>query len=400
MERSASRLAAAFLLVLASVAATACGGSNSGPPPQTAASGHGKVFVVPTAIITPNGTTTVPELQQKADAAFIAQKWKEAADAYELLLKADPSGTSVPTYLFNGAMAHEGLGDQPGERQKARDRYRELAARFPESANARLALVRAATLHAYLEEWPALAEIGDQILARKDIDDVDRMVGLGARALAKVEQGNDAGARRDILDGIEISDRTHYSAPEVLPVAAAQLRFAYGEMKRIQSERIKFNPLPSDFLAALEERSVLLLAAQEQYGIAVRSVDPHWAAMAGYRVGMLYRALHHDLMLIPMPDAMKTDRQKQMFFAFMHVRYRVLLEKGLRQLDETLKFDDRVNESSTWRKRSEEAKKEIEMAIADEKAQIAKFPFTEADIQRTLDDLSKDVARKKAPKAR
>ena len=351
---------------------------------------------VPTAIITPNGTTTVPELQQKADAAFVAQKWREAADAYEMLLKADASGPNVPSYLFNAAMAHEGLGDQPGERQKARDRYRELAARFPESANARLALVRAATLYAYLEEWSALAEIGDQILARKDIDDVDRMVGLGARALAKVEQGNDASARRDILDGIDISDRTHYASPEVLPVAVAQLRFAYGEMKRIQSERIKFNPLPSDFLAALEERSVLLLSAQEQYAIAVRSVDPHWAAMAGYRVGMLYRSLHHDLMLIPMPDTMKTERQRQMFFAFMHVRYRVLLEKGLRQIDETLKFDERVSESSTWRRRTEEAKKEIEIAIADEKAQIAKFPFTEADIQRTLDDLAKQVARDKA----
>jgi tetratricopeptide (TPR) repeat protein len=398
MERFVTRLAAPILVTLAALAVSACGGASTAPPPETART-KGSVLVVPTAIITPSGTTTLPELQQKADSAFVAQKWKEAADAYELLLKADASGPNVPTYLFNAAMAHEGLGDQPGERQKARDRYRELAVRFPESANARLALVRAATLHAYLEEWPALAEIGDQILSRKDIDDVDRMVGLGARALAKVEQGNDAGARRDILDGIDISDRTHYSSPEVLPVAAAQLRFAYGEMKRIQSERIKFNPLPADFLAALEERSVLLLSAQEQYAIAVRSVDPHWAAMAGYRVGMLYRALHHDLMLIPMPDAMKTDRQKQMFFAFMHVRYRVLLEKGLRQMDEALKFDERMNESSTWRKRSEEAKREIEMAIADEKAQIAKFPFTEADIQRTLDDLTKQVAHDKATKA-
>jgi tetratricopeptide (TPR) repeat protein len=398
MERFVTRLAAPILVTLAALAVSACGGASTAPPPETART-KGTVLVVPTAIITPSGTTTLPELQQKADSAFVAQKWKEAADAYELLLKADASGPNVPTYLFNAAMAHEGLGDQPGERQKARDRYRELAVRFPESANARLALVRAATLYAYLEEWPALAEIGDQILARKDIDDVDRMVGLGARALAKVEQGNDAGARRDILDGIDISDRTHYSSPEVLPVAAAQLRFAYGEMKRIQSERIKFNPLPSDFLAALEERSVLLLSAQEQYAIAVRSVDPHWAAMAGYRVGMLYRALHHDLMLIPMPDAMKTDRQKQMFFAFMHVRYRVLLEKGLRQMDEALKFDERMNESSIWRKRSEEAKREIEMAIADEKAQIAKFPFTEADIQRTLDDLTKQVAHDKATKA-
>ena len=92
------------------------------------------------------------------------------------------------------------------------------------------------------------------------------------------------------------------------PSPSPQLRFALGELRRVRSERSSFDPLPADFLDKLEERCGGLLEAQAAYALAVRSIDPHWAAMSGYRVGEMYRVLHRDLMQIPPPARSKTDK--------------------------------------------------------------------------------------------
>ena len=64
----------------------------------------------------------------------------------------------------------------------------------------------------------------------------------------------DVRASSDILEGLDLSDRFHYGDRDVLPVAIAQLRFALGELRRVRSERITFEPLPPEFVARLDER--------------------------------------------------------------------------------------------------------------------------------------------------
>jgi hypothetical protein len=342
-----------------------------------------------TRIVTPNEITTESELVRRAERALLEQRWREAADAYGTLVAADPGGSHAAEYLFDRALALEGLEDRPG----ARDTYRALTRRFPEGTKARAALVRVATLDAYLEDWSALADIGTVLLERSDLDDVDRVVGLGARGLARVELGDDKASSTDIHDGLDLADQLHYGERDVLPVAVAQLRFALGELRRVRSERIVLDPLPSDFLAKLDERCAGLLDAQAAFAMAVRSVDAHWAAMAGYRVGEMYRALHHDLMLIPPPPTTKTERQKQIFFAFMHVRYRVLLEKGLREMQQTVSLGERTSDSSAWIQRARAAEGEMEQALSDEKAQIEKMPFTEQEVKEALEQLQKRSRR-------
>jgi hypothetical protein len=233
--------------------------------------------------------------------------------------------------------------------------------------------------------------MGDVLLGRADLDAVDRIVGLGARGLARVELGDEPLASHDILDGLEVADGLHYGERDVLPVAVAQLRFALGEVRRVRSERIHFDPLPPDFLDALERRCGGLLDAQAAYAQAVRSVDPHWAAMAGYRVGAMYRTLHRELMQIQPPASSKTERQRQIFFAFMHIRYRVLLEKGLREIEQTIALGERTSDASDWMRRARDAKEEMQAALADEQAALANMPFTEAEVQTALELLQKKV---------
>ncbi len=346
-------------------------------------------------IVTTDDVTTEAELAERGEKAILEGRWLDAVRAYRTLVAASSDRPRAAEYLFDLGLALEGTQ----ERAAARDAFLDVARRFPNGSQARVALIRAATLDAYLEDWEALGAIGDTLLARVDLEDVDRIVALGARGLARVELGNDTTAFRDVLDGLELGDQRHYGARDVLPVAIAQLRFALGEIRRVRSERIRFDPLPIDFLDELDARCAGLLSAQEAYGLAVRSVDPHWAAMAGYRVGAMYRALHRDLMQIPAPARSKTDRQKKIFYAFMHVRYRVLLEKGLREIDQTIALGERTSDSSTWIERAREAKEEMQAALTEEEAQIAAMPFTEAEIKSALDLLQKKalaqaVARK------
>jgi hypothetical protein len=374
------------VLVLAFVLAGASGCARSVSP----ALGPPMHIDVPPAIVTADEVTTEPELAARGERALLEQRWKDAADAYRLLVAADPTGPRAPEYMFDLGLALEGLEERAG----ARDEYLELARRFPTGLKARSALVRAATLDAYLEDWTALAAIGDTLLARPDLEDLERIVALGARGLALVEQGQlDTPSSTDIYDGLDLSDRFHYGERDVLPVAVAQLRFALGELRRGRSERIQFDPLPPDYLDKLDERCAGLLEAQSAYSQAVRSVDPHWAAMSGYRVGEMYRNLHRDLMGIPPPATSKTERQKQIFFAFMHVRFRVLLEKGLRELDQTVALGERTQDSSPWIARARDVQAEMQTALADEKAQIEKMPFTEAEIQKALDLMTAKLRR-------
>ena len=147
----------------------------------------------------------------------------------------------------------------------------------------------------------------------------------------------------------------------------------------------------------LEMRCQGLLDAQTAYADAIRSVDPLWAAMSGYRVGEMYRTLHRHLMLIPPTEKAKTEHDKQLFYGIMHVRYRALLEKGIEMMKRTLGLGERVSNdthgevkvASAWMKRAEAAKAEMENALEVEKATLKKMPFTEEELEKALQIMKK-----------
>jgi hypothetical protein len=373
------------LLTSLSVLLAGCAAATPSPVAPAAPPIHYEARPV---VVTPDDVATEPELAARGEKAMLEQRWDDAVAAYRTLVAADPSPEHASEYGFDLALSLEGAQS----RKEARDAFLDLARRFPTGPKARSALVRAASLDAYLEDWPALADIGDTLLARSDLEDVDRLVALGSRGLARIELGDDVHASKDVFDALEISDQLHYGARDVLPVAVAQVRFALGELRRVRSEKIVLDPPPPDFVAKLEERCGGLLDAQASYALAVRSIDPHWAAMSGYRVGEMYRRLHKDLVSIPPPATSKTERDKQAFYAFMHVRYRVLLEKGLKELDQTIALGERTGDSSAWIQRARDTKAEMDLALEDEKAQIAKMPFTEAEVNAALDQLQKKTA--------
>lgn len=372
-------LAGIGILVSAGLSA-GCGAASQEPPRALPNLVHASNQILGT-----RAEGTARELRARGENALLAQRWQEAVDAFEALLAGDAAAGADPQLLYDLALAYEGLS----ERAKARARYREVVRRFPTDPNARNALVREVSLDAHLEDWPALGEVSEMILARNDLDPAERMLGLGARGLSMIQAGNETAATRAIQQGLELMDETRYGATGQLPVAAAMIKYANGELRKFRSEKISLSPPGDDFALKLEMRCSFLLEAQSSYADAIRSVDPQWAAMSGYRVGEMYRTLHHDLMLIPPTDKAKTDNDKQLFYGIMHVRYRVLLEKGMEMMKRTLALGERTGVGEAWMNRAAKLEAEMEKALEDERGTIARLPFTEQELQKALDIMTK-----------
>jgi hypothetical protein len=73
----------------------------------------------------------------------------------------------------------------------------------------------------------------------------------------------------------------------------------------------------------------------------------------------------------------------------MHLRYRNILQRGLKQIDQTIALGERMADTSPWLARAREAKAEMETAIADEKAQMDKMPFSEKEMEAAIEKLKK-----------
>jgi tetratricopeptide (TPR) repeat protein len=378
----------ALALGLLSLGAGCAAPAASAPGPVAPAAPDkpaGPTVEVPAMVVSPYSEAELAADFEKARALLLVDKNREAADAFDRLVRLAPSSALIaPPSLLDGGIAREGLGD----RQGALERYRELVKRFPEHDTAKSALVRSARLLAYLERWADLAQTGADLAARRDLTVLEAVEARGQRALGLVEAGSVDEASRAVMEARDLIEQNRLGEAGKPPIEVAVVSFALGEVRKKKSEQVTFSPLPPSFADALEQRCQGLLDAQAAFSDAMRSLDAHWSAMAGYRVGQLYQQLHHDVMAIAPPGKADTLKKKQLFEGAMRLRYRVLLEKGLKMMDATVRLGQRTGEASPWIARAEESKRDLERALSDEKAALSRLPFTEVELQAALDGLA------------
>ena len=367
----------------------ACAPAARLPPqhPSPASSGSSRApdhIQVPRTIVTPADAASIPQLYDRATAQLRAGDAAGAAKAFERVFDLDPHGDLADDSLFEAGDAWE----QAGNREAALARYEQTARRFPESDLGRAALVRSIRLLAFLEQWKRAEQAADLLMKRyHDLRPFESIVAYSGKALGLIKDGDLDSATYYIEKGRTVIEDHRMDEAGRIPRDLAQLYYALGEVRRIKAERIKFNPVPENFAAVLEQRCQLLLDAQSAYSDAMRAYDAHWSAMAGYRVGELYEKLHEDLMAIPKPSAADTDRKQMLFEGAMRLRYSVLLRKALTMMDHTVRMAEHTGERSEWVLRAREAKVKIEHAMKTEDAAIAALPYTRADLQAALDRL-------------
>jgi tetratricopeptide (TPR) repeat protein len=354
------------------------------PPPATN---------VGTTVISGSGESgTALELFERGKKLLLEEKYKEAADTFDLVLKGDPQGRLAPMALLHAGIAAAGAGD----RDRALGRFSQLIDSFPQDELVKLALQRSSRILVRAEKWEALARTSEKLLARTDLTILETIEGLGARGLALAETGElDQGARW-VDKARDLMEKNHIAEEGKIPDEVAQVYFALGEVRRLKSEQIKFDPPPPNFGETFETRAQGLLDAQAAYTDAMRTTDATWATMSGYRIGQLYQALHHDVMVMKAPTVAKTEKDKQLFEGAMRLRYRVLLEKGLKMMDATLRMNQRVGEETAWTARTRQSKAELEREIAVQKAELDKLPIREEDLKKLLEEVKQRAREREA----
>ncbi len=375
--------ASLFAFVLAG-----CASAPAAPPRAPVAHAETSPVEVAAVVVSPFTDLELEQQFEQARTLLLRENYREAADRFDRLARLAPQGDTAAPSLFNAGIAHEGLGD----RLAAVERYQGLIERFPDHVITRGAPFRLSRLFAYLERWSDLAANAERMLALKDLTVIEAIEAHGARALGLVEQDRIDDAARQVGLARDLIEQHRLGESGKPPIELAQVSFALGEVRRKKSEKIGFDPLPPNFAEVLEQRCQGLLDAQSAYTDAMRSYDAHWSAMAGYRVGQLYQQLHRDVMAIPPTDKSDTLKKKQLFEGALRLRYRVLLEKGLKMMDGTVRLGARTGEDSAWVHRAEEARHDIELAVEDEKRALSKLPYSEAELQQAL-----DLLRGKAP---
>lgn len=395
MRRLFHPAGACFLAVGLFALLTGCAAAPSLPPtqpgraPSAAAARVTPAVEVAPMVVSPYSELELEQQFEQARGLLLHEQYREAAERFDRLVRLAPEGETAPPSLYDAALAHESMG----ERDAAVERYQKLMARFPEHAVTRGAPLRLSHLFGYLERWGDLAANADRILALKDRSVLETIEAYGAKGLGLVEQDHLDEAARQVGLAQDLVEQYRLGESGNPPVELAQVKFALGEVRRRRSEKIVFDPMPPNFADVLEQRCQGLLDAQSAYTDAMRSYDAHWSAMAGYRVGQLYQQLHRDVMAIPPTAKSDTLKKKQLFEGAMRLRYRVLLEKGLKMMDGTVRLGQRTGEDSVRVHRAEEAKRDIALALDDEKRALAKLPYSEAELQEALDRLR----GKKAP---
>lgn len=291
---------------------------------------------------------------------------------------------------YNAALCSEGLD----EVRDARDRYRRAAEDGKGTTDSTDALMRRARLDIELEDDDDLALTTPLVVARPDLPPGDKAEVQALDATVFAHKGDLVSAEKRL----DAAEKTLAGVAVPAPQNASAVPYARGEILRARSLAVKLQPVGNDFGQKLETRCQFLQDAQEAYIEAMKPGDVRWTIRAGVRIASMYVALHDELVAVPAPPSFsKTEDDKTLFRAAMRYRYRVLVETGLDLLERVLRLDGKAGVKSPWIDRARGVRVHLEKELADEKAALAKLPYSEKDIADQLDKIAKKNAGKKAP---
>jgi tetratricopeptide (TPR) repeat protein len=366
-----------FLFLFAGCAIACGGGAHEAKGAHDAAKSDNEVEV-PRTVVTPTDASSIPELLADAKALADAQRWTEAAAAYDRIYELQPDGPAGEEAAWGAAFAY----DHARNFEPAVARYALYIKRDPDSHRGHQAMVYASSLLVFLGRYAEAGVYAERLLKNgSDLSSMERIATLSARALALIDRGEDQQASYFIEKARNIVEEQQLDRAGQVPPNLAQLYYALGETRRLKAERISFQPLPPSFGAVLEQRCQLLLDAQSAYSDATRAYDPHWSAMAGYRIAELYQRLHEDLMAVKPPPSADDERKRQLWQGAVLTRYSVLLSKAKGMAQQTLAMAERTGERSEWVDRTRQALQAIEKAMAEEEAALSQLPYSKADFE-------------------
>lgn len=370
-----------FFLGFVSLAALGC-------QPQTAAESPEpgpalKSVTTPTMVVTDKEALSTIDLLDRADEHLREERYEKAVSDYRLVVENSLQSITRREALLGWGTALD-LGGQPRQALVVYSRY---VSEAPESPSRDKIAVRVVRLLVYLERYDE-ARARALILDLGSLAELEQIAIYGALALGALESGSLSEAESNISRARNLVDAGGFDRVGTPPLDVAALYFALGEVRRQRAAAIDFDPLPSDFATALEQRCQLILDAQSAYSESMRSQDAHFSSMSGVRVGELYHSLHQDIVSIPSPAQAASQESQQLFEGAMRLRYSILLRKSLSMMQATVDLLERSEGQTRWREQAQGFLEEIRLARDQEESAIDALPYTRAQLQQVLDEMA------------
>lgn len=301
-------------------------------------------------------------LFEQAGVDLRADRFAQAAAAYDRLLREFPSSRYVPSSLYNAGLAYEGLRRY----DEAADRYRRFLLAQPDGSDALDARFRLGLCYAEAGRWAESEAVFRELLGRSDLSLPDRIEATARRGLAELEQGLLDAAERTFAD-VVTTFRQQQAAAQLDTdyfVAMAQFYLAHIPHRRFRSLPVRGpqRQLEQD----VEAKAQAFLVAQGRYIETIRLQNPVWAAAAGYQIGMLYREMYDALLNAPLPEELDTEEKRKIYRDLLQDRLRVLLERAKRIHQKNIALAERLGVEGDWVRRSGEQLEELERLLGGE----------------------------------
>lgn len=349
-------LAAALLATLTGCAATTPRPvAATAPPPRAAVQGEG--FRVVGATATREGDAyDAALLYDRAVAAMRAQRCDEATRDLDTLLRE----FSTTRYVY-GAQYNRGLCLQRAQRWDDAEAAFRAAAQDPQDASiARDALFRLAVV-GELAQRPALV-LGatDALLARPRTEIPDAVEAHARRGAALLALGRAEEAAAAAQRAIELAPTREAIRALGDDSYAAMARVVLADVTRARAAavavRVEEGPATEQ---AIRERTRLVLRAHALFNDALHVGNPEWQAVAGFRIGEMYRDLYRAIVDAPLPEDWE-EPARALYRRRSGEQLRTLLSSALTIWELTRAMARRESiQSNDWIRRTDEAIEEI-----------------------------------------
>lgn len=363
------------------------------PPPPSAPTPElppAPTVAVPSRIVAPNESGTAEELLALARLDHDNARCEAALRRVERVQVADAGGPHAAEAYYLEGLCQEQLGRHEASARAFTAAY----SGAPSSPFALGAAIRASRLWIFLERAEAAEDAARFAIERFDAELAarDRVAVYGARALGALR-------RNEVKEAEYWTGKARIAVSEggldsggLIPRDLAQMYFALGEIRKIRSEAIPFDPMPADFPRAFETRAQLLLDAQGAYADVMRAEDAFWSARAGTRIGELYANLHRAVVTMPTPSGAEARRLGPLFEGAMRLRYLVLLEKGLAMVEHTVAMAQRTDPHAAWAQRAASTRDRMSALLAAENRAIDALPHSRESLRQVLTELQRRKA--------
>jgi tetratricopeptide (TPR) repeat protein len=287
------------------------------------------------------------DLFKRATELLNAQKCQESVTLYDRLVTEFEASEYVSASLYNSGLCLQALGNL----EAAAERYTKVRTLRPQSEDVKDSSFLLTEVLIQLERWGEAQKIADELLAREDLSQEERLEGMARRAQALLGLAQLEEAERYAQSALSYFRTRAKDKPIRDEFFAAACNYVLAETFRLRGEALKFPEGLEEQKQILIRRAQLLLQAQREYfnTISFQNLDNlHWAAASGYRIGHMYDELWQSVMHAPVPANLRGAEAEKAYHDELAKLVKPLIRHAIRYWEMTLMFIERAGVKTTW----------------------------------------------------